>query len=134
MKGSENTWAWLSPEWFYPSTFFSISWEYPFVLYLLALIPAFYVLRWLLNFRLMQKLDIALPRNAIRWKSPTWVRFIPDLIMTLVLVLIIVVLARSQRTNEHMDQWTEEIDIILAIDVTESMKIEDFKPNRLQAA
>lgn len=134
MKGSENTWAWLSPEWFYPSTFFSISWEYPFVLYLLALIPAFYVLRWLLNFRLRQKLDIALPKKAIKWNTTTLIRFIPDLVMTLVMALIIVALARPQRTNEQVDQWTEGIDIILAIDISESMKIEDFKPNRLQAA
>lgn len=130
----ENTWAWLSPEWFYPGTFFSISWEYPYILYLLALIPAFFVLRWLFNFKLRQKLDIALPKKSLRWSWITLIRFIPDVVITLVMALIIVALARPQKTNEKVDQWTEGIDIVLAIDISESMKIEDFKPNRMQAA
>lgn len=130
----ENTWAWLSPEWFYPGTFFSISWEHPYALYLLALIPAFFVLRWLFNFKLRQKLDIALPKKSLRWSWTTLIRFIPDAVMTLVMALIIVALARPQKTNEKVDQWTEGIDIVLAIDISESMKIEDFKPNRMQAA
>src|SRR5690554_1495687 len=112
MKGGENTWAWLSADWFYPGTFFSISWEYPYVLYLLALIPAFFVLRWLLNFKLRQKMDIALPKQSIRWSSATLMRFIPDVVMTLVLALIIVALARPQKTNEKVDQWAEGIDIV----------------------
>lgn len=134
MNGGENTWAWLSPEWFYPGTFFSISWEYPFVLYLLGLIPVVFVLRWLLNFKLRQKMDIALPKKEISWNAATLMRFIPDLVMILVLALLTVALARPQRTNEKVDKWTEGIDIVLAIDISESMKIEDFKPNRLEAA
>src|SRR5690606_33902931 len=129
-----SSWQWLSPEWFYPSTFFSITWENPYVLYLLALVPAIFVLRWLFNFRFRQKLDIALPKNEITWNTSTLIRFIPDVIMTLVLALIIIALARPQKTNEKVDQWTEGIDIMLVIDISESMKIEDFKPNRLEAA
>lgn len=129
-----SSWQWLSPEWFYPSTFFSITWENPYVLYLLALVPAIFVLRWLFNFRFRQKLDIALPKKEITWNASTLIRFIPDVIMTLVLALIIIALARPQKTNEKVDQWTEGIDIMLVIDISESMKIEDFKPNRLEAA
>jgi Ca-activated chloride channel family protein len=33
-----------------------------------------------------------------------------------------------------VDQWTEGIDIMLVVDISESMQIEDFKPNRLEAA
>src|SRR5690606_28423748 len=109
MKSLENKWDWLSPEWFYPNTFFSINWENPNVLYLLALIPVIFVLRWLLNFRLRQKMDIALPKKEITWDSVTIIRFIPDAILCLVLALIIVALARPQRTNEKVDQWTEGI-------------------------
>jgi Ca-activated chloride channel family protein len=43
-------------------------------------------------------------------------------------------LARPQKTNEKVEQWTEGIDIILAIDISQSMQIEDFTPNRLEAA
>jgi Ca-activated chloride channel family protein len=45
-----------------------------------------------------------------------------------------VVAARPQTTKEKVDQWTEGIDIILAIDISRSMTILDFKPNRLGAA
>ncbi|RLD19183.1 MAG: hypothetical protein DRI71_12220, partial [Bacteroidetes bacterium] len=36
--------------------------------------------------------------------------------------------------NEKVEQWTEGIDIMLVIDISESMQIEDFKPNRMEAA
>jgi Ca-activated chloride channel family protein len=50
------------------------------------------------------------------------------------MALIIISIARPQRTNEKVEQWTEGIDIMLVIDISESMQIEDFKPNRLEAA
>ena len=58
----------------------------------------------------------------------------PPIFFVLSLSLIIVSLARPQTTNEQVEQWSEGIDIVLNIDISESMKIEDFKPNRLDAA
>jgi Ca-activated chloride channel family protein len=52
----------------------------------------------------------------------------------LVAALILIALARPQKTNEKVEQWTEGIDIMLAIDISQSMQIEDFAPNRLEAA
>jgi Ca-activated chloride channel family protein len=43
-------------------------------------------------------------------------------------------LARPQKTNDKVEQWTEGIEIMLAIDISQSMQIEDFTPNRLEAA
>jgi len=43
-------------------------------------------------------------------------------------------LARPQKTNEKVEQWTEGIDIMIALDISQSMQIEDFLPNRLEAA
>lgn len=59
---------------------------------------------------------------------------LPDLLISIVVCLILVALARPQRTNEKVEQWTEGIDIMLAIDISQSMQIEDFVPNRLTAA
>jgi Ca-activated chloride channel family protein len=50
------------------------------------------------------------------------------------IALILIALARPQKTNEKVEQWTEGIDIMMVIDISESMQIEDFKPNRLEAA
>lgn len=131
---SNEKWSWLSIEWFYPETFFNIQWAHPNLLYLLAIIPAIFLVRWLLYFKFRQKLSVALPKKELKWNPATLLRFLPDLFMTIVLALIIVALARPQRTNEKVEQWTEGIDIMLVIDISESMKIEDFKPNRLEAA
>ena len=61
-------------------------------------------------------------------------RFIPNLLFTISIVLIILSLARPQKSNEKVDRWSEGIDIMLVIDISESMQIEDFSPNRLESA
>ncbi len=50
------------------------------------------------------------------------------------LALLLTALARPQKTDEQVEQWTEGIDIMIALDISESMQIEDFQPNRLEAA
>jgi Ca-activated chloride channel family protein len=47
---------------------------------------------------------------------------------------LVVSLARPQRGNIEEKLITEGIDIVLAVDISSSMKAEDFKPNRLGAA
>ncbi len=49
-------------------------------------------------------------------------------------VLIIIALARPQSTNRWESVTTEGIDIVMAIDISGSMRAMDFKPNRLEAA
>ena len=48
--------------------------------------------------------------------------------------MIILSLARPQKSNEKIDRWSEGIDIMLVVDISESMQIEDFSPNRLESA
>jgi Ca-activated chloride channel family protein len=64
----------------------------------------------------------------------TLIRLVPDFLLAMVIALVLISLARPQKTNEKVEQWTEGIDIILAIDISQSMQIEDFTPNRLEAA
>jgi Ca-activated chloride channel family protein len=52
----------------------------------------------------------------------------------MILALIFIALARPQTTNEQVEQWSEGIDIMMVIDISESMQIQDFKPNRLESA
>lgn len=125
---------WFSLSWFYPSTFQNFTWEYAFFLMLLIGVPLIYLLRWLLNYRLKQKLTIALPEKKIKSDFTSILRFIPDLLFALMIALLIVALARPQTSNEKVEQWTEGIDIMLVVDISRSMTIQDFKPNRLEAA
>jgi Ca-activated chloride channel family protein len=52
----------------------------------------------------------------------------------LAVALLIVVLARPQSTNSWQNSSTEGIDIMLAIDISGSMRTQDLKPDRLEAA
>lgn len=124
----------LSLEWFLPSTLRSFTWTNTLFLYALLLVPFVFLLRWVIRYFLNQKLPVAFSKSDLRSSPLTLIRFIPDLIMVLVVSLILIALARPQKTNEKVEQWTEGIDIMLAIDISQSMQIEDFAPNRLEAA
>ena len=130
----ETVYHWYSPEWFLPSAFRSFDWEMGFLLPLCFVIPAIFLVKWLIGTQIKQKLAVALPKKDIGTSWTSYLRIIPNLLFALALVLMVVAMARPQRTNEQVEQWTEGIDIMLVIDISESMQIEDFKPNRLEAA
>ena len=125
---------WFSLEWFRPENFQRFDWQQAEWFYALALIPLLLLLRWLISVQLKQKLPIALTKADLRSSPITYLRFIPPVFFILSLALIIVSLARPQTTNEQIEEWSEGIDIVLNIDISESMRIEDFRPNRLEAA
>jgi Ca-activated chloride channel homolog len=130
----EITDPWYSIDWFMPTTWSGYTWENPVFLYLLGAVPLLFIARWLIRYYLNQKLPVALIKSDLKTSAFTWLRFIPEIIFALSLILILVALARPQRTNEKVEQWSEGIDIMLAVDISQSMQIEDFVPNRLEAA
>jgi len=130
----ETIYKWFSPEWFTPSAFNSFDWENSFVLYLIPLVVLLYLLKILLGNRIGQKLAVALPKKEIERHWTSYLRFIPSILMIFALINLLLAVARPQRTNEQVEQWSEGIDIVLVIDISESMRIEDFRPNRLEAA
>ncbi|MEO1255343.1 MAG: VWA domain-containing protein [Bacteroidota bacterium] len=129
-----NIVRWFSLNWFSPAKLRSFDWENPLWFYALLFIPPIFVLRWLISTQFNQRLPIALTKKDLKSDPITYLRFIPPIFFALSLVLIIVSLARPQTTNEQTEQWSEGIDIVLNIDISESMQIEDFRPNRLEAA
>jgi Ca-activated chloride channel family protein len=125
---------WFNIEWFNPETLRSFDWEYPVWLYLIPLVPFLLALRLLLYYRFRQKLPSAFPNDQLKWQFSSLLRYIPPVLMILVMTLLLTALARPQKTNEEVEQWSEGIDIMLIIDISQSMQIEDFSPNRLEAA
>lgn len=125
---------WYSLNWFFPGTLNSFSWENKIFLYLLLVVPLLFVVRWAIRYFFNQKLPVALLKSDLKSSPITWLRLLPELLISLVLCLLLTALARPQRTNEKVEQWTEGIDIMLAVDISQSMQIEDFEPNRLTAA
>ncbi|MEO5975835.1 MAG: VWA domain-containing protein [Chryseolinea sp.] len=126
--------SWLSPEWFSFSTFNSFTWENVVFLYAIIAVPLLFLVRWLTRFKLNQKLPVAVTQKDLHVSALTLIRFLPDIMLMLAGSLILVALARPQKTNEKVEQWTEGIDIMIGLDISQSMQIEDFIPNRLEAA
>lgn len=128
---SLNYW---SLEWFYPSTFRGFTWAYSLFLYGILLVPFLLAARWLWRYFFNQKLPVAFSKADLKSSPMTLLRLFPEILLGIIVILILIGLARPQRTNEKVEQWTEGIDIMLAIDISQSMQIEDFTPNRLEAA
>lgn len=125
---------WYSFTWFSPATLNSFTWENPLILYTLPGVLLIFVIRWITRYRFNQKLPIALAKKDLHTTPLAWLRLFPEVIFMLMLALLLLALARPQKTNEKVEQWTEGIDIMLALDISQSMQIEDFEPNRLEAA
>jgi len=134
VRDSVNIAPWYDPSWFSSATLQSFSWEHSFYLYLLIAIPVIYIIRWLWRYKFNQKLPVAFTKAQVKGSALSLLRLIPEFVFMLAIALVLIALARPQRTNEKVEQWTEGIDIMLAIDISQSMMIEDFQPNRMDAA
>ncbi len=71
--------------------------------------------------------------------SPSWrsrAQFLPALLKIIAIILMIVALARPQISDSKIKRNVEGIDIVMTIDISDSMLIEDMPPaeNRLEAA
>ena len=123
---------WFSLKWFSLNQLLSYEWAYYKVLYLLLLIPITYIISRLLNKKITYQVSI--PKNKLKNLSYSFFRIIPNLLFICSLIMVIISLARPQKSNEKVDRWSEGIDIMLVVDISESMQIEDFSPNRLESA
>lgn len=120
--------------WFLPDTFRGFDWENLWALHLLWAVPMLLLLRKFIKFLKNPVLELSLPGSVAQNNPWTYLRLIPGIIFLLGLWMIIVAIARPQKTNERVEQYTEGIDIMLVLDISESMDLQDFRPNRLEAA
>lgn len=112
--------TWANPEWFWA----------------LLIIP---VLLGIYLFRFLKKKSPSLTTSQIdklknipgNWK--THLQWVPMLFNFIALSLLIIALARPQKTLTTIERNAEGIDIALVIDLSTSMLAEDLKPNRFEA-
>ena len=123
---------WFSLKWFTIEQLTSFEWENHLYLYLLFLIPIFYLLRNILANK--SSYEVTIPKRNLTTYKFSVLRFIPNILITGSIILIILSVSRPQKSNERIERWSEGIDIMLVIDISESMQIEDFTPNRLESA
>lgn len=108
----------------------------PEAFYLLLLIPAalvWYYYKGSKSYPSFQISDLSIfPQKRRRWKEyllyGTW------FLRILVFTLLVIALARPQSTSSKQNVSVEGIDIVMAMDISGSMRAEDFKPNRLEAS
>ncbi|NQV17661.1 MAG: VWA domain-containing protein [Armatimonadetes bacterium] len=68
-------------------------------------------------------------------KRSSWLRYLSLLLRCIIIILLIFALARPRLSHKRKEIIGKGIDIILAIDVSGSMRAVDFKPiNRLEAS
>ncbi len=125
---------WLSLRWFSPDLLANFTWDNIFFLYLIPVVLILLIGRWILDYFVSPKLGISMSEGKLKFEITSLLRYIPFLLLTLTVISLLIAMARPQKSNEKVEQWTEGIDIMLAIDISESMKLMDFEPNRLEAA
>ena len=116
--------------------FSGITFAYPWVLYVLLIIPvmiAWYIFRGMKVQSSVKYSSVNIFKDipsTLREK----LRHIPFAVRLLAIGLLIVALARPQSFNSGENVTTEGIDIAMVLDISGSMLAEDLKPNRLEAA
>lgn len=125
---------WLSLEWFKLSTLQNFHWGQPLYFYGLLGIPALFIMRWLFYNRKNQQLGLSLTNAYLETHWVSYLRFIIPVVFSLGLVCVLLSLARPQKISENNEQFSEGIDIMLALDISDSMLEKDLKPTRLAAA
>lgn len=112
---------WANPEWFWA----------------LLILPIFIGIE---AFRYWKRKTPVLFFSSIRpieslpltWR--TFARWLVPVFQLLAIALLIVALARPQNQNTVVERNAEGIDIMLVLDLSTSMRAEDLKPNRFEAA
>ena len=107
--------------------------EYLFLLILLIPYIVWYIMR---RKRTEATLQVSTTRMYMNVRKSWKVYLIhaPFLLRICAFVMIVLVLARPQTTDNWQNTEKEGIDIMLAMDISTSMLAEDLKPNRLEAA
>ena len=132
---------WYSLYWLSPAQWQQFHIVYPLALTLIPGILVLFFVRYYVYRKSQQQLYISFsqlttPRESrfpfSRWLG--WLRYALPLCFFLGTSFLLVSLSRPQLVREQRDEQSEGIDIMLAIDVSESMNETDLPPNRLAAA
>ena len=100
----------------------------------LAVLAVYYARNWRSMSAAVRYSDLKIVRSVARSGKSKY-RFVLPVLRLAALGFLIVAFARPQSGTETREVTAEGIDIILALDISGSMKAEDFKPfNRLNVA
>ena len=116
--------------------FGDITFAYPWILYLLILVPLMILWYWKKGKANQPSITYS-SLKIFNEFPPTWkerFRHLPIILRSLAVAFLIIALARPQSYSSGQNITTEGIDIVMALDISGSMISEDLKPNRVEAA
>lgn len=115
---------------------FGDGFAYPWILWLLLLIPVLGFVYWRRRRRMVAEVTFSSlkPFDHMPRSLRERVHDVPIALRLAALGLFIVALARPQSISSKENVSTEGIDIVLLLDISGSMLAEDFSPNRMEAA
>lgn len=110
--------------------------ENPLVLWALLLILPYLVwyIVWGRKSWARLKISTTAPFQKARKGLAAYLRHLPVILRCLVFVFVIIALARPRSSKEFETTSVEGIDIMLMLDVSSSMLMQDFRPDRISAA
>ena len=126
--------SWFSLQWFYPKTLFSFHWANAYLLWLIGLIPFFFFLKWVFSSHRKQMLLLSVVEVGGRQGLLVKFRFLVPLFFMGGIFCLVLAMARPQLAGSGSENFTEGVDIAIAMDISDSMLADDLKPNRLEAA
>lgn len=100
---------------------------------LLSLLPVIPIIFWLRTRRKRKAIPLPGLSNFKALPRPRFVR-LPLILLAVSCALLIISAARPRVPLGDEEQKIMGVDVALALDVSGSMKAEDFKPNRIEAA
>jgi Ca-activated chloride channel family protein len=127
-------WDWLSTEWFTFSKLRAFTWAHPYYLYGILAIPIAFWLRNVFHAGAFQRLSITFINPETPRSVSVWLRFLFPTAGFLASSCLLIALARPQLINTLTERDAEVIDIMLALDISDSMLEKDLSPNRLTSA
>jgi Ca-activated chloride channel family protein len=112
--------------------------EFAHPLWFLLVIPWLLLIIWHFGYNHRHRSKFNFPETAAMQKMGTIFQRallqLPFALKLIGLLLLIIAMARPRHGISEKEIITEGIDIVIAMDVSTSMKAEDFRPNRLEAA
>ena len=113
-----------------------LTFKHPWVLILLVVPLAILLIKFLGRTVTQRRLAYPLVHIKLDQSSARlWLtRYLPTLLYTLAMVLLIIALARPVKLDRTQLPPTEGVDIILLMDASASMQQKDFEPNRFVAS
>ncbi len=108
---------------------------YPYIFLLVIPVAAALIAAYFYQRKKRYALRIGTTRTLHSTYKPFYYKiFIPELLFLLSALFLITAIARPQLGNVNRDIRKKGIDIMLALDISGSMQLNDFKPNRLEAS